>query len=65
MDCELCAMEGMAGEATMKCTECGEWLCDVHCKFGADGKPLCPSCLESIEEKTVEADFSEDIEELG
>jgi hypothetical protein len=65
MDCELCALEGTSGEASCKCAECGEWLCDMHSKFRPDGKPLCPSCFEAAEEEAVERDLTGDIEELG
>lgn len=65
MDCEFCAMDGTAGEASTKCSECGEWVCDVHCQFKANGTPLCPSCFEAAEEETPKEDLSEDIEEIG
>jgi hypothetical protein len=54
MDCDFCALEGTAGEASARCGGCGEWMCDAHAQFGPDHKPLCPSCFETRDEETLE-----------
>jgi len=62
MECEFCAMEGVAGEANVKCSECGEWVCEIH--LVEKGKQLlCPTCFEAASDEILEEDLAEDIEE--
>jgi len=63
MECEYCAMEGTASEASVRCTECGEWVCEVHCVDKGKGQLLCPTCFEAASDDIVEEDLAEDIEE--
>lgn len=63
MECEFCAMEGMASEATVKCLECGEWMCAEHTAHTSQGEALCPGCLENAEEPSEE-DLGAGIEEF-
>jgi len=63
MECEFCAMEGTASEASTKCIECGEWMCEEHTMLNALGDPLCPTCFEDAEEP-AEEDLGAGIEEL-
>lgn len=62
MDCEFCAMEGMANDAVRKCTECGEWVCEEHIMLNALGDPLCPTCFEDADDETQ--DLEQDIKEV-
>ena len=54
MECEFCAVAGTASEATVKCGECGEWLCGEHAAYKVQGEALCPGCLEDAEEPSEE-----------
>lgn len=63
MECEFCAIEGMASEAATKCSECGEWICAEHAVFNPQGETVCPGCLEDSEEASTE-DLGTEIEEL-
>jgi len=64
MECEYCAMEGAAGEANVKCSECGEWVCEIHSVEKGKGLLLCPTCLEAASDEILEEDMAEDAEEV-
>ena len=64
MECEFCALEGTAGEANVRCSECGEWVCEKHMLAKPHGVPLCPTCHESASDDILEEDLAGDIEEL-
>lgn len=63
MDCETCALEGQAGEATTRCAECGEWICNRHAQFRDDGLALCPACFEAQEDEKYKEQFEERVSE--
>ena len=64
MDCEFCAMEGLAGEASVKCGECGEWVCEIHTVDRGKGLLLCPICLEAASDDILEEGLAGDAEEV-
>ncbi len=62
MECEVCALDGQVGEASSRCAECNEWVCDLHTKSRADGAPLCPSCFDAQDEAMSKATLDEEPE---
>ena len=60
MECEYCAADGIDNEASAKCAECSDWVCDQHTHFRTDGTPLCQSCWEDEEALAVRDELVED-----
>jgi hypothetical protein len=53
MDCIECG-----GEAAQECEVCAEWLCDDCACQSADGRILCPSCVEEAQLDRDEEDLA-------
>jgi formylmethanofuran dehydrogenase subunit E len=64
MECEYCALDGTAGEASVRCGECGEWVCEIHTIDKGKGLLLCPACFEAASDEIVEEDLPQDTEEV-
>jgi hypothetical protein len=47
MDCEYCAEMGVESEATVKCSECDEWICEIHARCRDSAHYICPDCCEA------------------
>ena len=60
MECEYCAADGIDNEASAKCAECGDWVCDQHTHFRPDSTPLCQSCWQDEEELASREELAEE-----